>query len=374
MTTQAAADERMALIERSLKAGDPLADAVIAEMDELGAPARRLFNEGLKNGLASLDDAPPAIAALLREVQAVPEWVDTEKLAEGETAYLSVEVQWTQIALALGSLLPEYSAPRIAGVLAGTGRLVTITQRRLQETGKWLNSVALPGGMLLGGPGYLDTVQVRLMHARVRATQQKHGWDVETLGTPINQVDLVRTWLDFTYSPLNALKTLGITFTDEELASIYRYWHYVAYLLGVDPALYQSINDHEQAGEWYAAIEKVNGEPDENSIALTSATLEVLIAMLSQMTLKTPLPLTEQLVSAFARRILGDELCDQLGVGHSELGPLVDLFARTNQQTRRWQRSSPEAWQQALQETIEARRFLVSLTEGATVYEKNLAA
>lgn len=41
MTTQAAADDRMALIERSLKAGDPLADAVIAEMDELGPSARR---------------------------------------------------------------------------------------------------------------------------------------------------------------------------------------------------------------------------------------------------------------------------------------------------------------------------------------------
>ncbi|WP_460072946.1 oxygenase MpaB family protein [Streptomyces sp. YKOK-I1] len=374
MTTQATADERMALIERSLHVGDPVADAVIAEMDTLGAAARHLFNEGLRNGLASLEDAPPAIADLLREVEAVPDWVDAGKLAEGETGYLSVEPQWTQIALALGSLLPEYSTPRIAGVLAGTGRLVTITQRRLQETGKWLNGVALPGGLLPGGPGYLDTVQVRLMHARVRATQTKHGYDTEALGTPINQVDLVRTWLDFTYSPLRALQTLGITFTDEELAGLYGYWQYVAHLLGVDPALYRSINDHQQAGEWYAAIDAISGEPDENSVALTSATIEVLTAMLSQMTFKTPLPLTADLVAAFARRILGDELCDRLGVGRSELGPLVDLFAQGNRQSRRWQRLSADAWQQALKENIEVRRFLVSLTEGATVYEQNVAA
>ncbi|MFF7549642.1 oxygenase MpaB family protein [Streptomyces canus] len=374
MTTQAAADEREALIERSLHVGDPLADAVIAEMDALGASARGLFNEGLEKGLSSLQDVPPAIAALLREVQTVPDWVDAGKLAKGETGYLSVEVQWTQIALALGSLLPEYSTPRIAGVLVGTRRLVDITQRRLQETGKWLNSVALPGGMLLGGPGYLDTVQVRLMHARVRKTQVKHGYDTEALGTPINQVDLVRTWLDFTYSPLEALQKLGITFTDDEMADLYGYWQYVAYLLGVDPALYRSINNHQQAGEWYAAIEEVSGAPDENSIALTAATIEVLTAMLSQLTFKTPLPLTQDLVAAFARRILGDDLCDRLGVGQSELVSLVDLFAQGNRQSRRWLRMSDEAWQQALKENIEARRFLISLTEGTTVYEQNLAA
>ncbi|MEU6198569.1 oxygenase MpaB family protein [Streptomyces sp. NPDC047061] len=374
MTTQAAVAERKALVERSLHVGDPLADAVIAEMDELGAPARGTFNEGLEKGLASLQDVPPAIAALLAEVQAVPDWVDAEKLARGETGYLSVEVQWTQIALALGSLLPEYSTPRIAGVLAGTGRLVTITQRRLQETGKWLNSVALPGGMLLGGPGYLDTVQVRLMHARVRKTLLKHGHDTATLGTPINQVDLVRTWLDFTYSPLEALQKLGITFTDDEMAGLYGYWHYVAYLLGVDPDLYQSITNHQEAGEWYAAIAAVSGEPDENSVALTAATIEVLTGMLSQMTFKTPLPLTKDLVAAFARRILGDDLSDRLGVATSELVPLVELFAQGNRQSRRWLRLSDEAWQQGLKENIAARRFLISLTEGATVYEQNLAA
>ncbi|MEV5843554.1 oxygenase MpaB family protein [Streptomyces sp. NPDC051985] len=374
MTTHATADERAQLIKRSLHVGDPLADAVITEMDELGGPARRLFNEGLKNGLASLEgDVPPAIAALLKEVWDVPDWVDTEKLAVGETGYLSVEVQWTQIALALGSLLPEYSTPRIAAVLAGTGRLVTTTQRRLQETGKWLNSVALPGGLVLGGPGYLDTVQVRLMHARVRATNQKHGWDTETLGTPINQVDLARTWLDFTYSPLEALQTLGITFTDEELTGLYRYWQYVAYLLGVDPAIYRSINDHKQAGEWYDAIAEVSGEPDENSVALTSATVEVLTETLSELTLKTPVPLTKDLVAAFARHILGDELCDRLGVGTSELVPLVNLFAQGNQRSRRWQRMSSEAWEQGLKQNIEARRFLVGLTEGATVYQQNVA-
>ncbi|ADI11784.1 hypothetical protein SBI_08666 [Streptomyces bingchenggensis BCW-1] len=372
MTTHTATEERAAFIEGSLQVGDPVADAVIAEIDKLGGPARHLVNQGLKDGLSSLSDVPPAIAALLREAEAVPDWVDTKPFAEGETAYLSVEPVWTQFALALGSLLPEYSTPRIARVLTGTGRLENATQRRLQETGKWINSVVLPGGMLPGGPGYLDSVQVRLMHARVRATKLRHGWD-PAFGVPINQVDLARTWLDFTYSPLSALEKLGITFTDEELAGVYSYWQYVAYLLGVDPGFYRNIADHREAGEWYAAINAISGEPDEHSVALTSATLEVLTGILSELTLKTPLPLTGDLVAAFARHILGDELSDRLGVAQTDLVPLVGLFAERNKQTRRWQRMSSEAQQQGLKENIEFRRFLMGLTEGATVYEQNLA-
>ncbi|WP_217576721.1 oxygenase MpaB family protein [Streptomyces sp. GbtcB7] len=373
MTTQSVADGRTAFIEQSLHVGDPVADAVIVELDEFGAAGRRLLNEGLRGGLASLADAPPAIAALLRESEATPDWVDTERLAAGETAFLSVEPLWTQIVLSVGSLLPGYSTPRIARVLTGTGRLVNTTQRRLQETGKWLNSVTLPGGMLPGAPGYVDTVQVRLMHARVRATNMRHGWDTGALGVPINQADVARTWLDFTYSPFIALEKLGVTFTDEELLGLYRHWHYVAHLMGVDPVFYRDVVDHQQAGEWYHAIEAVSDSPDENAVALSSSLLEVVTRMLSELALKTPLPLTQDLVAAFARRILGDQLCDQLGIAQTDLVPLVDLLAERNAQTRRWQRASPEAWQQALEENIGVRRFLVDLTEGATTYQQNLA-
>jgi hypothetical protein len=373
MTPHSVTDERTALIERSLHVGDPIADAVIAELDELGAAGRHLLNEGLRGGLSSLADVPPAIAALLRESEATPDWVDTKGFAAGESAFLSVEPIWTQIVLSVDSLLLTYSAPRIARVLTGTGRLVSTTQRRLQETGKWLNNVVLPGGMERGAPGYVDTVQVRLMHARVRATSVRHGWDADTLGAPINQVDLARTWLDFTYSPFRALEKLGVTFTDEEAAAMYRYWHQVAHLLGVDPAFYRGIVDHQRAGELYDAFVAISGVPDENARALSSALLEVLTGFLSELAFKTPLPLTEDLVAAFARRILGDELCDQLGIAATDLVPVIGLLAERNAQVRRWQRTSPEAWQQAREENIGARRFLLSLTEGATTYQQNLA-
>jgi hypothetical protein len=42
-----------------LTAGDPLADAVIAELDLHGPQARRALDAGLRHGLASLGGRPP---------------------------------------------------------------------------------------------------------------------------------------------------------------------------------------------------------------------------------------------------------------------------------------------------------------------------
>ena len=50
---------------RMLSVGDPLADAVIVEMDALGKEGRRILNAGLADGQESLTERPPAITALL---------------------------------------------------------------------------------------------------------------------------------------------------------------------------------------------------------------------------------------------------------------------------------------------------------------------
>jgi len=51
----------------------------------------------------------------------------------------------------------------------------------------------MPGGLLRGAPGYHATVQVRLLHARIRSSALKHGWDTTEWGVPISQVDVART-------------------------------------------------------------------------------------------------------------------------------------------------------------------------------------
>jgi len=117
-------DGKIDLLARMLRQGDALADAVIAELRVVGAKGRNLLEAGLRNGLATLKEVPPAIEALLRQLETIPEWVEPGILQRPLVAYLSIEPLWKNlIALTFGSLFHTYSSPAIARVLVGTGRL-----------------------------------------------------------------------------------------------------------------------------------------------------------------------------------------------------------------------------------------------------------
>jgi hypothetical protein len=83
-----------------------------------------------------------------------------------------------------GALLHTYMPPEIARVLVRTGRLVTDAAHRAMESKVWNTNVNLPGGLIRGRPGYIATVQVRMLHAQIRATNLRRGRDVEAWGAP----------------------------------------------------------------------------------------------------------------------------------------------------------------------------------------------
>ncbi|MFD0776702.1 oxygenase MpaB family protein, partial [Streptomonospora algeriensis] len=207
-----------------------------------------------------------------------------------------------------------------------------------------------------GASGYVDTVQVRLLHARVRAATQRRGWDAGTWGVPINQVDAVRTWLDFTIVPFRALEKVGIVLSEDEERDLHRYWRTVAALLGVDPRFYADVVDHASADRLLALVEAANDRPDETASALVHALLDAL----AEGPLGQVLPLqgeaVRRLLDALTRLIQGDELADALGIGVEDPAPYVPLLAMANSRVRRWERATEESWQQALHEHTEFRR------------------
>src|SRR5712692_6817605 len=153
---------------------------------------------------------------------------------------------------------------------------------RSSPPGMWARQVLMPGGLLRGAPGYQATVQVRLLHARMRSSALKHGWDAAEWGVPISQVDVARTWLDFTLTPFRALTALGIELTQVEQNSLYQYWHYIAYLLGLeDDSFYRDVTDHDSAQELRHLLDLTIGPPDENSRALTAAMVGALANLLA---------------------------------------------------------------------------------------------
>src|SRR5260370_33898248 len=79
---------------RMLAVGDPLADAVIVEMDALGQDGRRILHAGLADRLQSLTQHPPAITAWLRQLETMPAGVDPAMPGRGHGVALSGSPSW----------------------------------------------------------------------------------------------------------------------------------------------------------------------------------------------------------------------------------------------------------------------------------------
>src|SRR5690606_38064080 len=97
-------------------------------------------------------------------------------------------------------------------------------------TNKGFLQVVPPGALRLGQEGYIATLNVRLLHAHMRRFARKKGYDENAYGVPINQIDNVRTWLDFNYTPYTVLSKLGYDITPAELESVFLYWRYLGKL------------------------------------------------------------------------------------------------------------------------------------------------
>ncbi|MFE4915192.1 oxygenase MpaB family protein [Streptomyces sp. NPDC056652] len=375
-TARAAHGGRIDQLARKLMVGDPLADAVIAELDRLGKEGRRLLNAGLTDGLESLGPHPPAaIAALLRQVEAVPSWVDPAMLSRGERATISVPPLWFQLCGMSSALVHTYSSPAIARLLVQTGKLTTMAPRRLVETGMWVRQATAPGGLLRGAPGYIATVQVRLLHARMRMAALQHGWDSAEWGTPISQVDVARTWLDFTLTPFHALATAGIELTGAEDRDLYAYWSYVAHLLGLEESFYAEAVDARSARVLLDLLDSTTAPPDDNSRALTTAMIGAQVdALAGGPRPLMPRPALEDLIHGLLRRSFGDALADSLGIPVSSATPFLPLLALVNSQSRRWQTLTADSAEQARRENAAGPSpdAVAALVPGGPAYHRHL--
>ncbi|GAB2764530.1 oxygenase MpaB family protein [Streptomyces bullii] len=358
-----------------LQAGDPLADAVIVEINEFGKEAKQQLNQGLVAGLDSLDSPPPAVAAFLAQLETMPEWISHDQLAAGDVGDLSIPPQWTLLTSAGIQLVHVYASPSIAKLLVQTGSLTTMAPRRLVETGVWHEQAVLPGGLLRGAPGYVGTAQVRLLHARVRHTAMKHGWDHAEWGVPINQTDIARTWLDFTAVPFLAARKLGMVFTEDEQAARYRYWSYLGHLLGLDERFHRAVRSDDDAEVLLDLLDSTIHEPDENSRALTEAMLDANVAALTA----GPLSMLDRatlrdLFNGLLRFYYGDRFADALRLPRAQSAGLIPLLGAVGAQSWQLQRSTPETAALALEQftAIRAADAAAAMPDH-TAYQTNIS-
>jgi hypothetical protein len=346
-------ESRAELMGWALTTGDPLADAVVAEIHQRGREVRVALAQGLAQGLASVQDPPPAVAALLTQTETVPGYVDDELLDTGSQAYFNSPPAASAISLSAGALVRVYDSPSIAKVLATSGRLVDGAARRLQETGSWVAAAMIPGALRVGAPGYVATLQVRMLHAHMRRLVRSRGYDETADGVPINQVDLGRTWMDFTVTSYRAEEVMGFTRTAGEMATIYRYWWYIAHLLGVDAKLVEGISSNDAATRVDELLQAVTGPPIPESSQLAFATLKSVASILHEV-VSIPEGMGLQALYALTRRFHGHQVGDDLLLPRSAVADALLTPAISAIRGRRNRlRADPPAWQAMVAKNVQ---------------------
>lgn len=336
-------EDRADLMAWALRTGDPLADAVVEEMHD-SVDIRVALNKGMSEGLAAIDDPSPGVTALLTSAETIPDHVDPAWIDDGPRPYFTMPFAVHLVSLSAGALVRVYASPSIGGVLAMSGRLIERAQQRIHETGRWLAQAMVPGTLRVGEAGYVATLQVRMLHAHMRRMARLKGYDQAANGLPINQVDLTRTWMDFTLTAMRAEEKMGFDLTVVEQAEMYEYWWYLGHLLGIDPRLIQGIKSNEEAARVDEMLQAVTPPPEPVSAQLVGLTLEAIRDDLHD-ALKIPKGEALHGLQVLARRFHGDAVADALEIPRRPVTEaIIDAAVDLNRGARQHDRRDKDKW------------------------------
>jgi hypothetical protein len=347
------ADPRELRLGAFLTRTDPLGDAAIEALVPLPRPEQEALIGRLLS--ASPGKLPPALAAFHEWLREPPLWFDEERAEAGGEVLLRSGLL-SGLVLGFKSLVLGYCSPAGNKPLVFSGRLTSDVNKRLAETARFVEAVSEPGGLRFGAPGFVATVRVRLIHARVRhALQHAPQWRANDWGAPINQYDMAGTVLLFSSILLDGLRKLGVSVSAEEEDSTLHQWRFVGRLMGVDDELL-STTASEARGLW-AMLERTQGLPDVDSRRLTNA-------MINEGTERGAPPAAIDLGAALCRHLIGPRYADALELPRSTWDLAPRLLSGVVRRMDDVVRYVPGAKLQALRLGEKYWRRSVSLTFG----------
>ncbi|MFB9375860.1 oxygenase MpaB family protein [Kineococcus gynurae] len=330
--------------------GDPLGDAAAAVRG-----GHRQVVEALRSGTTPPEEAT---AALVQDLLARTAAVAPDVLTTGSRPHFTVPPAVHVLDVGAGALIRSYAPPEPATILVGTGQLVDDTERRLWDTARWLNQIAEPGGLRPGRDGLVATASVRLMHAGVRRQVTRTRPPGPGAPVHISQLDLLRTWTDFTVAAPRAASRLGQDLTEEEYATFLTFWRHVGTLLGIEPELLAGVRRRRDAVELDARIVSLTPPPNADSRRLTEIGLTTLAHAWSDI---SPLPrrVTVPVIHAIARTLQGPELSDALGIPRAPAHRLVPVVAAAARWRRNRLRRNPIAWERMIERNLETAAGMI---------------
>jgi len=310
-----------------LMKGDPLADAFVLDVEQLGhAAAMRMLDTSLDHGIGAVPDAPDSLVRLFAQLDDVPPWVDWERMRRGARAYQRTGAAGSLVLSAV-SLMNGYHSSAAIKPLLFTGQLDKMARRRLAETGKFIAETIQVDGLRRFSVGFKSTVKVRIVHAIVRRMLAVSGrWDNESWGLPINQADLGATNLSFSIALIHGVRSIGLKLSRDDADAIIHLWRYSGYLSGVDLALLAT--NEEEA--WYRAevIDLMQPSHDEGSLLLADALRSATRERTDDPFRRALMPVVMRFHDGLTRVVLGDEKADDLRTPHRGWAEVVRAASR----------------------------------------------
>lgn len=226
----------LARIREYTMLGDRSGDAFAALMPQLGFQRTvAMLVEACDKGIEAVEDAPPELVQLIREMEVKPDWLDMQLVEEG-AAYERNSTANLAPFLIRGAFIATFLNKYSALPMALTGTLSqTTAARRVKETATFFATTALPGALGRFGDGFKAAAMVRLMHSMVRVNvlSRPGMWDADTYGMPIPQLDQMPAGLIPVYFLSQEVLAKGRTsFTRLERARV-ELARYRCYLLGL---------------------------------------------------------------------------------------------------------------------------------------------
>jgi hypothetical protein len=307
-------------------AGDPLADAFVADMDTIGrGSGMRLLRQALAEGIDAVLDAPESLVALFKQLDTVPDWVDFDLLDEGARHSARYNRQ-SGIVLGASSLLIGYANTNASRPLQMTGRYIENAGARTIEVGIWLREATAPSGLTRHSLGFERTVRVRLIHAMVRHhLQTSPEWDLDAWGMPISQAHLAYTLVEFALVPLRGLAQIGAPYLPHEIRASYARWRYIGHLLGVEPTLLPVTEADQQRLEELHLLTRPPVE-DFCRDLVRGINKEFLVPEIELLLPNRPGIVARQaapIVYGLERIFLGEQIADELGVPAARTQPSI---------------------------------------------------
>jgi hypothetical protein len=297
--------------------GDPLADAVIAELFADGGVAamNALMTSFVANEHPAPSSLPEPVRRYLEQSSVLPPWADPAMIQAGEDVFWRFGPRIILI-LCCYSLPFCYLGRNGVPVLALTNRLSSNSKRRIVETAQMVVDCLQSGGLTTdGGRGRLTIQKVRLMHAAIRKLAPTAPTYLPEFGLPVNQEDLAGTLMSFSWIGIDGLAKLEVPLTDDDRHAYIHCWNVIGHLLGVHDELLPASPAEAKALADAIAVHEFGPTADGRN--LTAALVDMMAHVL-------PGNVFDRVPALMIRYFLGQQWAGWLGI---EEGLLADLVA-----------------------------------------------